>query len=164
MPPDLMRLFELNLPWWELVVRGSVMYWLLFAIFRFMLRRNVGSLGIADVLLLVLIADSAQNAMAGGYDTITEGALLIGTIAGWNYLLDWASYRFAAVRRFAEAPPLLLVSKGRILRHNLHKELVTLEELMSKLREKGLENVASVKAAYMEGDGQVTVIRYPPSR
>jgi uncharacterized membrane protein YcaP (DUF421 family) len=153
-------LFALHMPVWELVVRGSAMYWFLFLIFRFVMRRDVGSMGIADVLLLVLVADASQNAMAGDYKTITEGMVLVGTIVGWNYLLDWASYRFPVIDRFTQAPPLLLVSKGRLLKENLRKEMLTLDDVMSRLRDKGVENVSEVKAAYLESDGIVTVITY----
>jgi len=73
---------------------------------RFVLRRDVGSIAIADVLLLVLIADAAQNAMAGGYQTITEGMLLVATIAGWNDLLDWLAFRVRWIRRWIAPPPL----------------------------------------------------------
>jgi hypothetical protein len=52
------------------------MYWPLFLLFRFFLRRDVGALGIADVLLLVLIAGASQNAMSGGYESIADGCLL----------------------------------------------------------------------------------------
>ena len=59
------------------MLRGTLVYWLLFLIFRFLLRRDVGAVGIADILLLVIVADAAQNAMSGGYDTFAEGAILV---------------------------------------------------------------------------------------
>lgn len=81
---------------------------------RFVLRRDAGSIGLADILLLVLIADASQNAMAGDYKTVADGVVLVSTIVGWNWLTDWASFRYPAVRRFTEAPPLVLVRRGRI--------------------------------------------------
>ena len=122
-------LFGLSVPPWELMVRGTLTYWFLFAVFRFVLRRDVGSVGIADVLLLVLIADASQNAMSGGYETVSDGAVLVGTIVGWNYLLDWATYRFTAVRRIVGPPALMLVRDGKALRRNLRQEFITLDEL-----------------------------------
>ncbi len=74
--PDLGALFGFHVHPLEIVLRGSAVYWFLFLLFRFVLRRDAGALGIADILLLVLIADASQNAMAGGYDTIAEGVLL----------------------------------------------------------------------------------------
>src|SRR5512134_1099179 len=105
---SLQDLFGFTVSPFELVLRGSVVYWLLFLLFRFVLRRDAGSLGIADILLLVLIADASQNAMSGGYQSIAEGAVLVGTIAGWNWLMDWGAYRFNAVRRLSEPGPLVL--------------------------------------------------------
>ena len=143
---------------WELVLRGSAMYWFLFLLFRFVLRRDVGSLAIADILLLVLIADASQNAMAGGYSTVAEGMVLVATIALWNYLIDWCSYRFDTVRRLIEPRPLLLVRDGRILRANLRQEMMSLEDLLSKLRQQGIDDPARVKRAFMEPDGNISVI------
>lgn len=57
----------------ELILRGSLVYWFLFLVFRFIMRRDVGAIGTADVLLLVLVADASQNAMTGGYKTVPEG-------------------------------------------------------------------------------------------
>jgi uncharacterized membrane protein YcaP (DUF421 family) len=154
------HLFDVSVSLWELVLRGSATYWFLFLVFRFVMRRDVGSFAIADVLLFVLIADASQNAMAGGYTSLTEGAVLVSTIIGWNYLLDWASFHVPLLRKLAEPPPLLLVSRGRILHRNMRKEYVTKEDLYSKLREHGLEDLSTVKAAYMEADGEVTVIPF----
>ena len=57
----------------EIVVRGSVMYLFIFLLFRLVLRREIGAVGIADVMLLVLIADAASNGMSGEYRSITDG-------------------------------------------------------------------------------------------
>jgi hypothetical protein len=135
-------LFEIHVPVAELMLRGTLVYWLLFLIFRFVLRRDVGAVGIADILLLVIVADAAQNAMSGGYDTFSEGAVLVLTIVGWNWLLDLLSYRFAIVRRFASPTRLTLIVRGVPQRHNLRREFITMDELHEKLREQGIEKMA----------------------
>jgi uncharacterized membrane protein YcaP (DUF421 family) len=152
-------MFAIHVPVSELVLRGTLVYWLLFLIFRFILRRDVGAVGIADILLLVIVADAAQNAMSGGYETFTEGAILVLTIVGWNWLLDMLSYRFTLVRRFATPGRLQLVRDGIPVRRNMRREYITMEELREKLREQGLEKLEDVKAAYLEGDGQISVIK-----
>lgn len=152
-------LFRVSVDPLEIVVRGSLVYWFLFALFRFVLRRDVGSIGIADVLLLVLIADASQNAMAGGYESVTDGFVLVATIAFWNWLLDWASFRFERVRRMVEPPPALMIRNGRLMRANMKRELVSPEELLAELRQHGIETYADVKRAYMESDGKISVIR-----
>jgi len=158
--PDLGSLFAITVPPAELVVRGTVVYWFLFLLLRFVVRRDIGSIGIADVLLLVIIADAAQNAMAGGYESITDGMILVATIAGWNWALDRLAYHVPAVRRMLEARPLPLVRNGKLMRRNLRKEYITSDELMAKLRQHGIERLEDVKVATMESDGEITVIRH----
>lgn len=153
-------LFRLSVDPLELVVRGTLMYWFLFLLFRFVLRRDVGSIAIADVLLLVVIADASQNAMAGGYESVADGIILVGTIAGWNYALDWVSYRVRFVRHLVEPQPLLLVKDGQRNRRAMRREMVTTEELMAELRKHGFERLDQVKAARMESDGEITVLGY----
>ena len=61
----------------ELMVRGTVIYLGLVLTFRFVLRRDVGSLGVPDVLFIVLVADASQNALAGEYKSISDGIVLV---------------------------------------------------------------------------------------
>jgi len=153
------ELFGLSIPALELIIRGTAVYWFLFLLFRFVLRREIGSIGLTDVLFVVVVADAAQNGMAGEYKSITDAFILIATISAWNLLVDWLNMKFPSVRNVLEARPLMLVSNGRILSHNLRKELLTEEELLAKLREEGIENIQAVKFACMESDGKVSVIK-----
>ena len=155
----LQELFSLSVNPWELVLRGTVMYGFLFVLFRFVLRRDTGSMGVADMLLLVVVADAAQNAMAGEYRTVTDGIVLVGTIAAWNWLIDWATYRFPRARRVLEPPTLVLVRGGSIVQRNLDREMITHDELFARLREQGVSRLLQVKVARLEADGTVTVIR-----
>jgi uncharacterized membrane protein YcaP (DUF421 family) len=161
---DWSALFGVEVPVLEILIRGSAIYWFLFLVFRFVIRRDIGALGIADVLLLVILADAAQNAMAGEYNSITEGIILLSVIIGWNMLLDWLSYRFRIVSRFTTPRALPLVRHGRFVLANLRRERLTPEEVMSKLREQGIAHLRQVRHAYMESDGNISVIRHEESR
>jgi uncharacterized membrane protein YcaP (DUF421 family) len=156
------EIFGLSVSPWELVIRGTAMYLFLFLIFRVVVRRRIGAVGMADILILVIIADAAQNGMSGEYRSVSEGAILIGTIIGWNVLIDWVNWRIPALQNWLEAPPLLLVQNGRILHRNLRHEFVTEDELKSKLREQGVEDIGQVAKAHMESDGKVSVIKLRP--
>jgi uncharacterized membrane protein YcaP (DUF421 family) len=158
MTVDWHALFAFSVNPLELVVRGSAIYCFLFAVFRVVLRRDVGAIGVADVLLLVLVADAAQNAMAGEYRSVSDGVVLVSTIIGWNMAIDWLAYRFPAARRLIEPPALPLVRDGRILHRNLRREFITVDELRAKLREHGTEDLGEVRVAYLESDGEVSVI------
>ena len=154
----LSSLLDFHVSAWELFVRGTLMYWFLFLVFRFVLRRDAGSVGIADILLVVLVADASQNAMTGGYQSVAEGATLVCTLVGWNYVLDWGAFRFKTIRRFVEPPPLLLIDRGRIIGRNLRREMVTREELDAKLRQHGFDSPAKVRKAFLESDGEFSVL------
>ena len=152
-------LFGIHVPIPEILLRGSAVYWFLFLIFRFILRRDVGAVGIADVLLLVLIADAAQNAMSADYRSITEGLILVSTIIGWNWLLDWLSAQSPRFARIVAPEALVLIRNGRVYRDHLRREMLTLDDLRSRLRLQGVERIADVKLALLEEDGQISVIR-----
>lgn len=156
---DWSHLFGFSVNPAEMVIRGTVIYWFIFLLFRFVLRRDIGAIGFADVMLVVLIADAASNGMSGSYESITDGCLLITTIAGWNYLLDWISFHFPAIGRLVEPPPLALVRDGKLQRKAMRQELITAAELDSKLREHGIENVEEIKIAYLEKNGEITILR-----
>lgn len=146
----------------EIILRGSIMYIGLFAVLRFMGRRQAGNFGPADLLVIVLIADAAQNGMGKEYSSVTEGLTLVLTILGWEYLIDWAQYRFPSLRPLLATPPLTLIENGRVDRANLRKEMLTEDELRSQLREKDVLEFSQVKLAKLEGDGRLSVIKARP--
>jgi uncharacterized membrane protein YcaP (DUF421 family) len=142
----------------ELVVRASAMYLLILAGFR-LFRREAGSLSVSDLLVVVLIADAAQNGMAGEYKSLTEGAIVVVTIFAWNYLLDWLAYRSRFARWLLHPPSLLLIRNGKVLHRNLRAELITKEDLLEQLRQQGVEEIGRVKKCFLESDGKMSVIR-----
>lgn len=126
--------------------------------FSVSLHRDVGAVGIADLLILVIIADASQNAMASGYESVADGIVLITTLVAWNYLLDYLSFRFKWFQSFVEPGALRLIDNGVRLKRNMRRDYVTDEELDAMLREHGVESADDVKAAYMESDGSLSVI------
>jgi uncharacterized membrane protein YcaP (DUF421 family) len=119
----------------------------------------VGSIGMADILILVIVADAAQNGMSGEYRSVTEAFILVATLIGWNMLIDWLTFRIPKLQSILEPPPLLLIDNGRVLWRHLRREFVSETELKSKLREQGVADPKEVEKAYLEPDGQVTVLK-----
>jgi uncharacterized membrane protein YcaP (DUF421 family) len=156
---DWKSIFSLDLPIFEIILRGSVIYISLFIFLRVVLKRQAGSLGMTDLLLITLIADASQNAMAGEYKSISSGIVLVSTIIFWSYALDWLGYKSPWFSRLIEPPPLPLVKNGKLLRKNMRRELITEEELMGQLRQQGLDEVGKVKEAFMESDGHISVVQ-----
>lgn len=143
----------------EIVVRGSLMYLGLFIILRFMARRQTGHLGPADLLVIVLIADAAQNGLGKEYQSVTEGLCLVVTIVAWDYIIDWLSFRFPRLRAVLRPPALTVIRDGRVIEQAMQKELLSMDDLLAQLRQQQIEAVEEVKVARLEGDGRFSAIR-----
>jgi uncharacterized membrane protein YcaP (DUF421 family) len=142
----------------EIVIRGTVMYLMLYTLLRVVVKRETGTTSMTDILVIVLLADAAQNGMADEYTSITEGVLLVAVIIGWSYLLDAVAYRWPKAARLIRPRPLLLVRDGHILERNMRRELITEEELHARLREQGIDDISKVREVRMESDGKFSVI------
>ncbi|MBS1793055.1 MAG: DUF421 domain-containing protein [Acidobacteria bacterium] len=142
----------------EIFVRGTIMYLVMFALLR-VFRRQAGSVGIADLLVIVVIADAAQNGMAGDSKSVTEAVLLIGTIVGWDYFFDWLGYKSKLFERIFEPAKLKIIEDGRFLRANMRKEMITVGEVLSQMRQSEIEHVTDVRLGYLESDGHFSFIR-----
>lgn len=160
MAVDLPALFAFDTPLLEIFIRGTVMYLALVMIMRFGMSRGLGSLGISDMLLIIVIADAAQNAMAGDYNTISDGLLLVLTIVFWDYFVDWLAFRFPTLERVFLHDKICLIKNGRYLHKNMRREFITKKELNSQLRVNGAEDVKKVKHAYLEPNGEISIIKY----
>jgi len=159
--PNWAGMFSLSVPPLEIIVRGSAMYWFIFILLRVAGRRDIGSLGVADMLVLVLIADAAQNGMAGEYTSVLDGMILVGTIVGWTIAVDRLGYWAPPLARLLTTSRVCLVRDGTIEHRNMRREYITRDELMSELRLKGIEDLAQVRRAYIEADGNISVLRAP---
>ena len=146
----------------ELFVRTTIIYLTLIGAMRVLGRRELGSLQIPELLLVVLIADGVQNGMAGGYSTVPGALVVGGTLVGWNYAIIQAIHRFEGLRHLLHPPPLPLIADGHMLRQNMRKELVTSDELQQMLRVQGIEDIKAIKSAYLESDGELSVIKHEP--
>ncbi|MFZ5692839.1 MAG: DUF421 domain-containing protein [Pseudomonadota bacterium] len=143
----------------EMAVRGTVMYLGLFLIFRFVVGRQSSAIGIADILVVVLIADAAQNAFAKEYKSISEGIVLVLTIVFWDFALDWLGYRSRFFGWLIKPAPLMLVQDGRMLFRNMRREMITPDELRSQARQQGIGDLGEVKLACLEGNGEISFVK-----
>lgn len=153
------QIFTFTISPFEMIIRGTLIYLLLFVLFRFVVRRDAGSLSVSDLLVVVIIADAAQNGMSSDYKSVADGAVLILTIIGWSLLLNYLGFHFKPIRKLVVPHPICVVKDGVRLRQNLRRELITDEELNEMLRQHDIEDLSEVKRAYLEPDGQITVVR-----
>lgn len=145
-------------PLLETVIRGSMIYLLLFLVLRFFMNRQAGAVGIPDLLVVVLIVEATTDAL-GNNESIADAAILVFTVMGWSYGLQWICYHVPSLEFLIASPRVQLIDNGKVLRRNMRRELVTDEELMAMLRSQGIDDPKDVKAAYIEGSGDISVIR-----
>lgn len=154
---DIVRLFQPESSFAELIIRGTILYLGILVLMRILPRRTGGELEMMDLIFVVLIAEAATHSLAV-YTSITEGFVMMLTIIGCNYLVNILSYHVPFIEKLVSAPPLLIIRNGKLLRRNMRREYITEEELMDHLRKKGIDRVEDIKSAYIEGDGQISIL------
>lgn len=148
-----------DIPVLETLFRATVMYFALLLLMRIS-KRQGGELGMADVLVIVVLADAAQNAIAGEYNSIASGILVVSTIIFWDYMIDWITYRFPVFDRFMKPQTVCLVKNGRMQIKGMRDEMVTKDELMEQIRLQGFDTIKKVKRAHIETNGKISVIPF----
>lgn len=156
--PDIIDIFAPQAGMLEMMIRGTAIYWILFVLLRLAGRRDVGSLGTADLLVLVLVADAAGDAMSGASTSVIDGAVVVTTIVAWSVVIDRLSYYVPALDRILEPERVCIVRNGRIIRSSMRSEQITRRELMEQLRLKGVGSLHDIKRAYLESTGEFSVI------
>lgn len=153
-------LFRFEVAPLELFIRGSLMYWFIFVALRLAGRRDLGSLGMTSILLMVLIAEAASNGMVAQYESVGEGMVLVGTLFFWSVCNDRLAYFFPFTRPLLSPDRICLVRNGVMQRRSMQREYITEPELMSELRLQGINDLSEVRRAYIEENGAISVLRY----
>jgi len=142
----------------ESFLRGSIVYLSLVVFCRLILKRQTGSLGLPDVMFVVLLSECVSPALSAEANSIPNALAAVSAILFWNYALDRLGHRWPWLQRWLEPQPLLLIKDGKPLRDNMDAEGITEDELAAQLRLNGIDNLAKVKLAVMEADGEVSVV------
>jgi len=150
---------EMSLP--EVLLRSALVYFSVILLLRVVLRRQAGKLSLSDLLVVALIAGVCRNPLVRDTKSIPDGMLMVAMILFWNFAVDWLSYHVPAVRKLLQTPPVQLIDRSRVLAKNLARELMTEEQLLSKLRQKGVKEPGQVAGAWMEGGGEISVVLDP---
>jgi uncharacterized membrane protein YcaP (DUF421 family) len=155
---DWKQLFTPDISILEAVLRGTVIYIAIFFLVRFLPNRQIGGVGMNDLLLIVLVASAATNSLAGDHKSLTSGIMVISTVILWSYVFNWLGFKFPSIQRLFQPAAKVVIKDGRMQEDVMQKELITEDELMGKLRRQGTDDVSKVREAYIESDGQISVI------
>ena len=157
-PFDLGALLIPMLPWWELLLRGVIVYAFLLFLIRLTGRRQTGMMTPFDFILLLILSNTVQNAMNGGDNSLGGGLFLAGTLITINWLMLLLSRHFRLVHWALVGRPAFLVRDGAVQEKVMHRERITHHELMSALRQSGLANIEQAKDVILETNGTISVI------
>ncbi len=143
----------------QIALRAAIIYIVVLIGIRLTGKREVGQMTPFDLVLLLLIANAVQNAMTGPDTSVTGGLVAAATLLAANVFVTRLTWRYKKVRHLVEGTPTLLIHAGKILKENLAKEQVTVEELHQALREHGVATVEEVNQAVLEVDGSISVLK-----
>ena len=142
----------------EIVIRTLIVYIVVLLGLRLTGKRQLGQVTPLDLVLLLLISNAVQNAMTGPDTTLLGGIVSAATLLAAHSLFSRLRLRVPAVRRALAGEPTPLIRDGRILADGMKRESITEDELLSALREHGVDDVAKVALAELEVDGSISVV------
>lgn len=150
-------MWHTSLPYWELIIRGLVIYVFLILALRLSGKRQIGQLAPFDLVLLLVLSNAVQNAMNGGDNSITAGIISAVTLMGINALVGWITYKSKKLERIVEGRAEILIHNGKLYSEILEREKLTHHEINTALRAAGCSCVSEVHYAILENTGQITV-------
>lgn len=153
-------MWNMSVPWWELVLRPFVVYLVLLILLRLTGKRQVGQLSPFDLVLLLVLSNSVQNSLGGGDESLVGGLIAATTLVALNYVVGYLTYRSRAIEALAEGRPQVLIQRGKLLEDVRRSAHLSGFELEAALRQHGCETVEEVRCAVIETNGAITVIPY----
>lgn len=153
-------MWPLTLPWWELVVRATLVYAALLLLIRISGRRTVGQFTPFDLLVVMLLSESVSNALSGGDESVVAGLIGASTLIGLNLVVAVVTARSATVQTILQGEPVLVGKDGHIFRDALRRLHVPESDLRQALREADCE-LESMQCAFLEADGRISILKKP---
>lgn len=151
-------MLNMAVPWWELIVRGIVVYLFLLALLRITGKRQVGQLAPFDLVLLLVLANAVQNSMNAGDNSLIGGLITATTLIGLNFLVSLVTHRYKKLEAIVEGRPQVLIHNGKLFEDVMVKAQLTHHELNAALRRSGCSSVSEVHSAILENNGAISVV------
>lgn len=151
-------MFDMELPWWEFILRGFLVYAVLLVLMRVSGKRTVGQFTPFDLLVVMLLSEAVSNSLSGGDSSLPGGLLLACTLIALNVLVAFFTARSRKLADIIDGTAILLGRHGRIF-HEVRKSAHIAEADIEKaLRENDckLENMQYI---FLESDGSISVMQ-----
>jgi uncharacterized membrane protein YcaP (DUF421 family) len=159
----LQNMFHLELPIIEKVARTILVYFALMLGLRLSGKRELAQLNPFDLIVLLMLSNTVQNAIIGDDNSVTGGLLGATTLLLVNYLIVRSVYRSVTLQRLFGGEPDVLVLRGKVRPHHLQRELITVDELEAAAHRQGIASLAEVEKCILEPTGTLSFIERKPS-
>ena len=145
-------------PYIDIVLRSIAVYFFMIVALRIFGKKELSQLNTADVILILLISNSVQNAMVGNNSSLTGGLVAALILFILNYLLKKIMFTSKFFRQLIQSKPEILIHNGKIEFSSLARLGITSDEMQEAMREHGIEYYKDVKLAMLEIDGNISII------
>jgi uncharacterized membrane protein YcaP (DUF421 family) len=142
----------------DLVLRTTVVFFVILVVTRAVGRRELSSLEPFDMILLIVIGDLVQQGVTQSDYSLTGSVLVISTLALLTVLTAWLSFRFRRLRPLLEGDPVVLIADGEVLTRNLRSQRMTVQELRTEARLSSIGRLADVRWAVLESNGRISFL------
>jgi uncharacterized membrane protein YcaP (DUF421 family) len=142
----------------EIVGRSVVVYLFIVIAIRIAGKKELAQLSVIDLVFILLISNSVQNAMVGPDNSLLGGIVAAASLFLVNIVLKFITYRYKKANTLIEGEPVILVHNGKLIKKNLDKEKIPMDELEASIREHGVEKIEDVNLAILEIDGNISII------
>ena len=143
----------------EIVIRATVIFWLLWVVLRAAGKRELAQLTPFELIILVVMGDLIQQGVTEEDMSLTGAALSVVTITLWVLLLSFLSFKNRTAARYLDSLPAVLVKDGEVDTEMLRIQRLSIDDLLDEARLQGIERIASVKYAVLEADGKIAFVR-----
>ena len=123
-------------------------------------KNELSQLSIVDLVFILLISNSVQNAMVGNNSTLLGGLVAATSLFAVNWLLRNLLFKHKEINRFIQGSALMLVYKGEVNKKHLDQANITMDELAAVIREHGVDDIKDVDLAVLEVDGNISVLSH----
>jgi len=155
-------MFYLNLPLIEKVLRPVIVYAFLVIILRLAGKRELAQINPFDLVVLLTLSNTVQNAIIGNDNSVTGGLIGAATLIVVNYLVVRVLFQHPRLEKLAEGEEAVLVQDGQVLSENLRKEAISLKELEIVAHKQGFESLKGVRKAVLDPGGVLSFTRMEP--
>lgn len=142
----------------DVLLRSIIIYLFVIIAIRIFGKKELSQLNVIDLVFILLISNSVQNAMVGNNTSLIGGITAAGALFLLNFVLKNIFFKSKKISEFFQGDPVMLIYDGKVNKTHLERTGISMDELMEAVREHGVEKISEVDLAVLEVDGNISVL------